>query len=47
MKGTGWFRTHLDTFTEFGVGRMFTRWRVYALAVGSLVALLLGRRRCK
>ena len=30
-----------DTLTEFGVGGMFTRWPVYALAAGSVVALFL------
>ena len=30
-----------DTLTEFGVGGMFTRWPVYALAVGSITALIL------
>ena len=30
-----------DTLTEFGVGGMFTRWPVYALAAGSVAALFL------
>jgi hypothetical protein len=30
-----------DTLTQFGVGGMFTRWPVYALAVGSVAALFL------
>jgi drug/metabolite transporter (DMT)-like permease len=30
-----------DTLAEFGVGGMFTRWPVYALAIGSVAALLL------
>ncbi len=30
-----------DTLTEFGVGGMFLRWPVYALAVGSVAALFL------
>jgi drug/metabolite transporter (DMT)-like permease len=30
-----------DTFTEFGVGGMFARWPIYALAVGSMAALFL------
>jgi hypothetical protein len=30
-----------DTLTEFGVAGMFTRWPVYALAVGSVAALFL------
>jgi drug/metabolite transporter (DMT)-like permease len=30
-----------DTLTQFGVGGMFTRWPVYALAAGSVAALFL------
>ena len=30
-----------DTLTQFGVGGMFTHWPIYALAVGSVVALFL------
>ena len=30
-----------DTLTQFGVAGMFTRWPVYALAVGSMAALFL------
>ena len=30
-----------DTLTQFGVGGMFTRWPVYALAVGGVAALFL------
>ncbi len=30
-----------DTLTEFGLGGMFTRWPVYALAAGSVAALFL------
>jgi drug/metabolite transporter (DMT)-like permease len=30
-----------DTLTEFGVAGMFTRWPVYAVAVGSMAALFL------
>ena len=30
-----------DTLTEFGVGGMFTRWPVYALAAGGVAALFL------
>jgi hypothetical protein len=30
-----------DTLTEFGVAGMFTRWPVYALALGSVAALFL------
>ena len=30
-----------DTLTQFGVAGMFTRWPVYALAAGSVVALFL------
>ncbi len=30
-----------DTLTQFGVGGMFARWPVYALAVGSVAALFL------
>ena len=32
-----------DTLTQFGLGGMFTHWPVYALAVGSVAALLLAQ----
>jgi drug/metabolite transporter (DMT)-like permease len=36
-------KTTTDTLTQFGLGGMFTHWPVYALAVGSVAALLLAQ----
>ena len=38
---TTFIKATTDTFTQFGVGGMFTHWPLYALAVGSVAALLL------
>jgi uncharacterized membrane protein YdcZ (DUF606 family) len=39
--GATFIKATTDTLAEFGVGGMFTRWPIYALAAGAVAALFL------